>query len=118
MSRQHYDHIRKNQEFHDLVAKRTRLSWTLAIMMLVVYYSFILIIAFSPGFFGIPVVEGATITWGIIIGIAIILFTFLLTGIYVYKANTVFDKLLRSVVDASDKHVQGLISASNEHGEG
>lgn len=108
MSKQHYDHIRNNAKFHDLVAQRSRLSWTLAVLILIVYYSFILVIAFSPGLLGVPISGGSTITWGILIGLALILFTFLITGIYVYRANTLYDRLLREVVDASELHVSGL----------
>lgn len=105
MSKQHYDHIRNNVKFHNLVAQRSRLGWTLAIQILIVYYSFILVIAFWPELLGVPISSGTTITWGIVIGIGVILFTFLITGIYVHRANTIYDKLLRDVVDASDVHV-------------
>ena len=108
MSKQHYEHIRNNQKFHNLVAQRSKLSWTLAVLILVVYYSFILVIAFLPGLFGVPINNDSTITWGIVIGLGVILFTFLITGIYVHKANTIFDKLLKDVVDASHEHVNQL----------
>jgi uncharacterized membrane protein (DUF485 family) len=86
-------------------------------MILVVYYSFILVIAFLPGLFGIPVTDGTTITWGIIIGFGVIIFTFLITGIYVHRANTIFDKLLRDVVEASHDHVNNLASGENHRGD-
>jgi len=108
MSKQHYDHIRNNKKFHELVTQRTKLSWTLAILILFVYYSFILVIAFAPSIFGIPISENSTITWGIIIGIGVILFTFLITGIYVHRANTFYDGLLHDVVDASHDHVRNV----------
>lgn len=108
MSKHHFDHIRANEKFHDLVAQRSRLSWTLAILILIVYYSFILVIAFSPGLFGIPVSEGSIITWGLVIGLGVILFTFVITGVYVHRANTIYDGMLREVVDASELHVSGL----------
>jgi uncharacterized membrane protein (DUF485 family) len=78
-------------------------------MILIVYYSFILVIAFSPALFGIPVSDGGIVTWGIVIGLGVILFTFIITGIYVYRANTIFDKLLVDVVDASQVHVDSLV---------
>lgn len=117
MSKQHYEHIRNNETFHNLVAQRSRLSWTLAVLILVVYYSFILVIAFAPGLFGIPINTDSTITWGIVIGLAVILFTFLITGIYVHRANTIFDKLLQDVVDASHEHVSKL-QGSTDNREG
>ncbi len=105
MSRQHYDHIRNNAKFHDLVSQRSKLSWTLAVLVLIVYYSFILVIAFAPEILGVPISENATATWGIVLGLGVILFTFVVTGIYVHRANTLYDKLLRDVIDASETHV-------------
>jgi uncharacterized membrane protein (DUF485 family) len=99
MSKHHYAAIRGNHKFHELVSKRTKLSWTLTALILLVYYSFILVIAFYPGLFGIPVGKGNTITWGIVIGIGVILFTFVITGIYVHRANTEFDRLLYELVN-------------------
>ncbi|NNE38529.1 MAG: DUF485 domain-containing protein [Gammaproteobacteria bacterium] len=117
MSKQHYEHIRNNEKFQDLVARRSKLSWTLAVLILVVYYSFILVIAFSPELFGVPISDGSTITWGIIIGIAIILFTFVITGVYVHKANTSFDQVLLDVVDASHDHVNSQNSNESSQGD-
>ena len=117
MSNQQYDHIRSNDKFHSLVAQRSKLSWILAAMILLVYYSFILIIAFFPELFGIPLNEATTITWGIVVGIAVILFTFLITGIYVYRANTHYDGLLQDIVDASSNHVNNLNTNNNNQGE-
>ncbi len=117
MSKQHYDHIRSNEKFHDLVAQRTKLSWTLAVLILFVYYSFILVIAFTPSIFGIPISETSTITWGIIIGIGVILFTFLITGIYVHRANTIYDELLRNVIDASHDHVSNMSNSTTNEGK-
>ena len=118
MSRQHYDHIRNNEKFHDLVSQRTKSSWILSVLILIVYYSFILVIAFAPGLFGIPVSDGATITWGIVIGIGVILFTFIITGIYVHRANTIYDKLLHDVVEASHIHVGSQNTTTSNQGEG
>ena len=107
MSRKHYDHIRDNPDFHDLIRQKSRLSWTLSILILVVYYSFILIIAFAPEALGVPVSEGSTATWGILLGLGVILFTFLITGIYVHRANTIYDHLLGNIIKASEDHVSG-----------
>lgn len=108
MSREHYDHIRNNEQFHALVKQRSRLSWTLAALILIVYYSFILVIAFAPGMLGVPVSNNGTVTWGIVLGLGVILFTFVITGIYVHRANSIFDKLLHEIVAASESHVSNL----------
>jgi len=108
MSRDHYDHILNNNKFHNLVRQRTKLSWTLSAIIFVVYYGFILTIAFFPQSLGVPISVGSIISWGILAGLGIIFLTFIITGIYVYRANTIYDKLLKDIIDASNTHVDGL----------
>jgi cation/acetate symporter len=59
--------------------------------MLVIYYGFILVIAFAPKVFGTPISAGSVTTIGFPLGVAVILSAIVLTGIYVYRANTEFD---------------------------
>ncbi len=66
--------------------------------MLVVYYAFILVIAFDPSLLGAKMGSGV-ITVGIPIGIAIIIIAFVLAGIYVRRANGEFDVLTQQVRD-------------------
>lgn len=86
-----------NPKYQELVSKRNRLGWTLAIIMLVIYYGFIMVLAFSPASLGIPIAEGSVITVGIPIGVTIIVSAFILTGIYVRRANSEFDDLTRQI---------------------
>jgi uncharacterized membrane protein (DUF485 family) len=87
------DAIRNHPKYQELVKKRARFSWIMAIIMLLIYYSFILTIAFAPEVLGTPISEGAVTTIGIPIGIGVIVIAFILTGIYVVRANTKFDRL-------------------------
>ena len=48
---------------------------------------------------GKQVVEGSPITLGIPIGISIIIMAFILTGIYVGRANKVFDEINQQIID-------------------
>ncbi len=89
--------IHSNPKYQELIRKRSRFSWTMAIIMLVIYYSFIMTIAFAPSFLGTPIAAGAVTTIGIPIGIGVILSAFLLTGIYVVRANTQFDRLNKEI---------------------
>lgn len=89
--------VKGNPKYQELIKKRTRFSWTMAIIMLLIYYTFIMIIAFAPGFLGTPVSAGAVTTIGIPIGIGVIISAFLLTGIYVVRANTQFDRLNKEI---------------------
>jgi uncharacterized membrane protein (DUF485 family) len=94
-----YRQIYSDPEFHELERKRGRFSWLLTCMVLLTYFSFILVIAFAPEIFAVPVYEGSVITWGIPVGLFVILLSFLLTGVYVFRANTEFDHLIKDIVD-------------------
>lgn len=87
------ERLRSNPKYHEMVSKRSRFGWMMAILMLVVYYAFIMTIAFAPEVLGQPISNTSVITVGIPIGLGVIVFAFLLTGIYVYRANTVFDRM-------------------------
>jgi uncharacterized membrane protein (DUF485 family) len=87
------ERLRNNPKYHEMVSKRSRFGWMMAILMLVVYYAFIMTIAFAPEVLGQPISNTSVITVGIPIGLGVIVFAFLLTGIYVYRANTVFDRM-------------------------
>jgi len=89
--------IQSNPSYQKLVSERSSFAWKLTITMLVVYYAFILLIAFSPETLGAKIVAGGMATVGIPVGIAIIVFAFVLTGIYVGRANSEFDGLLNQV---------------------
>lgn len=89
--------IKNHPKYQELTTKRIRFAWRLSIIMLLVYYAFIMIIAFSPETLGTPIYEGSVISVGIPVGIAIILFSFFLTGLYVHKANGTYDVLLEEM---------------------
>ena len=99
-----YEKINQDPEFHALQKRRSRFSWTLAIVMLITYYAFILVIAFKPSLFAIPLSEGATVTWGIVAGLGVIGVSFILTGIYVFRANGEFDKETAEVIARVQSH--------------
>lgn len=96
MTQEQVQQIQNNPKYQELVSKRSKFAWTLTIIMLVVYYAFILLIAFSPETLGASLSGGMT-TVGIPVGIAIIVFAFALTGFYVKRANSEFDDLLNEV---------------------
>ncbi len=101
MEGQNVSRIRNDPRFLELVAKRSKYAWTLSIVMLAIYYGFILVIAFAPAILGIPLAPGAATTIGIPIGVLIILAAFVLTGLYVRRANGEFDALNRQIVERS-----------------
>jgi uncharacterized membrane protein (DUF485 family) len=96
MSSNIYDRVKANPKFAELVQKRSRFALKLSIAMLVVYYSFILVIAFFPTSLATKIGSGVT-TIGIPIGLAVIVIAFVLTGIYTQRANGEFDDLTHQI---------------------
>ncbi len=93
------DQIKADPNFQKLVRERSKFGWRLTIAMLVVYFSFILTIAFNPSALATPLGADTVTTVGIPVGIAIIIFAFSLTGIYVRRANSEFDDLTQKIKD-------------------
>ncbi len=90
--------ILDNPKYQALRARRTRFGWILTACMLVAYYGYIALIAFDKQALARPIGEGVT-SIGIPIGIGLIVFTVVITGIYVRRANTEFDRLTREIVE-------------------
>lgn len=84
--------IASNPKYQELKAKRSSFGWKLTIAMLVVYYGFILLIAFDKELLATRIGAGV-MTWGMPIGLAVIVFTIVITAIYVRRANSEFDQL-------------------------
>jgi uncharacterized membrane protein (DUF485 family) len=84
--------IAAHPKYQELKAKRTSFGWVLTIAMLVVYYGFILLVAFKKDFLSTRLGEGV-MTMGMPIGLAVIVFTIVITAIYVRRANSEFDQL-------------------------
>jgi len=97
MRKEQVETIKSDPNFQELVTKRSKFAWTLTIAMLVVYFAFILTIAFDPSALGTPLGDDTVTTVGIPVGMAIIVFAFALTGIYVRRANSEFDALTAKI---------------------
>ena len=92
--------IEQDSNYQELVHRRSSLGWMLSLIMLVIYFGFILLVAYAPKFLGTPIGTGVT-TIGIPIGLAVIVLAFALTGIYVAKANSSYDVLIRKIVEGN-----------------
>ncbi len=88
--------IISNPKYQELVSKRSKFAWTLSIVILVVYYAFVLVIAFDPALLGAKIGAGV-ISVGIPVGMGIIVLSFLLTGVYVRRANSEFEALTQDI---------------------
>lgn len=84
--------VAADPRYRQLVERRGRFTMILTVIMLVVYFGFILLIAFDKEVLARPIGSGVT-SVGIPVGMGIILLAVLLTGIYVRRANREFDPL-------------------------
>ena len=103
MSADQYALVKNNPKFHQLVARRSRLAWGLSCIILLMYFSFILLIAFAPHILGQAINETSVITVGVPVGVFIIITAFVLTGVYVRKANKDFDLINQEIVDEAQQ---------------
>lgn len=94
--------IQNNPRYLELRSKRNRLGVTLTVLMLIVYYGYIALIAFNKPFLAQPIGSGVT-TLGIPIGMGVIIFTIVITGIYVRRANGEFDALTKEILKDASK---------------
>ena len=97
MTTESVEAITRHPLYAELVSKRKRFAWTLTAVMFIIYYGFILTVAFNKQVLAVPLWSGSVMTVGIPIGIAVIVSAFILTGIYVYRANGEFDSLTKSI---------------------
>jgi len=96
------ERIAADPNYQALKSRRSSFGWSLTIAMLVVYYGFILLIAFEKGLLAARIGNGV-MTWGIPIGFGVIVFTILITGIYVRRANGEFDELSEKIKEKALK---------------
>jgi len=91
--------VRANPDFAELERQRGRLGWTLAFIMLAIYFGFVLLVAFAPGLMGTPV--AGVITLGFPLGLFVIVSAIALTGVYVVRANGRFDAMTSRIARAN-----------------
>lgn len=86
-----HDRIRANPKFQAFVEKRNAYSILMAVLGALAYYGFILLVAFDKEFLASKMGAGAVTSIGIPIGVGVIVFTIIITWIYVRRANSEFD---------------------------
>ncbi len=91
--------ILRDPNYQALKAKRSRFGWWLTLAMMVVYYGFILLVAFNKPFLAQRLGEGV-MTVGIPLGFGVIVFTVVITAFYVQRANGEFDQLTEAITKA------------------
>ncbi|MFM7001226.1 MAG: DUF485 domain-containing protein [Limnohabitans sp.] len=96
------DKIQSHPKYAQLRKQRNAFGWLLTVLTLVVYYGFIALIAFNKPFLAQPLGDGVT-TVGIPLGMGVIVFTIVITGIYVNRANQRYDALTQAILKDANK---------------
>jgi uncharacterized membrane protein (DUF485 family) len=94
------ERLADDPRYRRLVARRGRLGAVLTAIMLVVYFGFVLLVAFDKPLLARSMSGGAT-SIGIPVGLGVILLAIVLTGIYVRAANREFDAEVAAIVAAA-----------------
>ena len=91
--------IASHPKYQELKAKRSSFGWWLTLAMMVVYYGFILLVAFDKEFLSQRIGSGV-MTVGMPLGFGVIVFTIVITAIYVKRANSEYDDLTAEIAKA------------------
>ena len=81
-----------NPKFQRLVKTRQAFAWSMSAIMLIIYFGYILLVAYDKPFLA-QKIGGGTTSVGIVVGLGVILSAIVLTAIYVAIANSKFDAL-------------------------
>jgi len=79
----------RRDELRALTSRRGRVAAVLTAAMMIIYFGFIILVAFRPELLATLIVPGLSL--GILMGALVIVSAWLLTFIYVRWANTVYD---------------------------
>ncbi|GAB2846278.1 DUF485 domain-containing protein [Pseudoduganella ginsengisoli] len=88
--------VKADPNYQKLVKTRSRYGWMLAWAMMIVYYGFTALNAFDKPFMAAKIGDGV-MSRGVPLGLAVIVFTVAITGIYVRRANREFDALTEAI---------------------
>ena len=106
MSSQMYEKMRANPTFQELVTTRGRYAWTLSIVVLGLFYGFVLMVAFKPAVLGRVVGEGSMLTIGVAAELFLFVLFWVLSALYVRRANTEFDALTEEIVKQASREIK------------
>ena len=102
MAQETWDRIASNPKFLAFVKKRNNYSIMMTLLGAIAYYGFILLVAYNKEFLATKIGTGVT-SVGIPIGVGVIVFTIIITWIYVSRANTEFDAESEAIVKEATK---------------
>lgn len=85
----------QDPEFRAMARKKDLISIVLTAATLVIYFGFILLIAYKRDLFAVRV--GGGLTMGVLLGVGVIVASWALTGLYVRWANDKYDAMVARV---------------------
>lgn len=95
--------IRANPKFQEFVSMRNSYSILMTIIGAAAYYGFILLVAYNKEFLATKLGAGMVASVGIPLGVGVIVFTIILTWIYVARANSEFDETNAEIIREAQK---------------
>lgn len=93
--------IAADPRYAALVRDRQRFSWTLTAITVIVYSSFISLIAFDKPLMARPI-GGGTISLAVVLGAAMLAGTVAICAVYVWRANGSYDARLAELLGSLD----------------
>ena len=97
------DRVARNPKFLEFVAKRNTYSIIMTILGALAYYGFILLVAFDKEWIATKLSPGMTTSLGVPLGVGVIVFTIILTWVYVRRANSEFDETNEAIIREAQK---------------
>jgi uncharacterized membrane protein (DUF485 family) len=91
--------ILNDEDFKLLSSQRNKIALILTVLELLLYFGFIALIAFDKSFLAKKISVGVATTIGIPIAVGTIVLSWVLTGIYIWWANTKYDVLVNKVIE-------------------
>lgn len=93
--------IKALPEYQALLHQRRLLAWPICVTVLTAYYGFILAVAYYPDVLARPLADGVT-SVGILAGLGLILLTFAVTAIFVWRTNATAAVLLAQIKEKAE----------------
>ena len=95
--------VEANPKYHRLISMRSSYSIVMTILVMLVYYGYILLVAFNKEWLATKIGAGMVTSVGNPLGVGVIVITIILTNIYVRRANTEFDSLNAEIIKEANR---------------
>lgn len=95
--------LMSDPDFRRINRVKSRLSWGLSFFVLAMYVVYISLLGWNPELFARKLGDDTSINVGIVAGMAVILVSILVTGVYTWIANGQLEDETRLVMDRLSK---------------